>query len=817
MGETSLLFLALFVLLRSLRHHMEFRRAAVCAIACAALVACGGAQGRFASYLQRGKEYLEQGNLDKASIELRNALQIQPKSVEALYWNGRVAERKGDLRRAVGLYKAVVEAGPGKLDVRQRLVRIFLSARVPAEAQKLLESALKTEPDNAELLALRAATRAQLDDRAGAMADADRALKLAPDSEEAVQVRARLYQDGGDTAAAMQLVTSAVGRNPNSLPLREALVQMELSAGEEGKAEEQLRALIKAPPGDLKYRYQLATLLAKGHRLDDAQHVLEDAVKGLPHNDEVKLNLVDFISTLRSSGEGEKVLRGFIAGEPDHYSLRLALGALLQRTGSIPEAIRTYQEVIERDETGPSGLIARTRLASIAASQGRKDDARKLLAEVLQKNPRDNDALTLRAELALVGADPRAAITDLRAVLHDQPEAIGIRRLLARAYVAGGETALAEETLRSALDVAPADTGIRMELAQLDLDARHPDQAVVVLEQGVQKAPANLELREALVKAYVAKQDFAAAHTEAENLKTLRPEAGVGYFLAGQVEQAQQQLPAAQKEFERALQMEPRSFDYLTAVTRVQLARGQREQAIALVKSAAEHDHSNALVLNLLGQLYVGQKNYPSAIDALSRACALAPTWWLPEHNLAMAKSMNGDTAGAITVYEAALRAMPTEPNLIIGLASIREKAGQVDQAIENYEAFYKQNPQAQVVANNLAMLLITYKKDAASLNRALDLTAAFASSSDSTLLDTTGWVHFKRSEYSAALPPLQRAIERNPDSRQIRYHLGMTELRAGQIQRGRSDLEAALAGSANFPGSDEARAALAGLKNEAG
>src|SRR5258708_19959527 len=44
-----------------------------------------------------------------------------------------------------------------------------------------------------------------------------------------------------------------------------------------------------------------------------------------------------------------------------------------------------------RDDTGTSGLMARDRLAQIAATQGRDADARKLLAEVLQKNPHDND------------------------------------------------------------------------------------------------------------------------------------------------------------------------------------------------------------------------------------------------------------------------------------------------------------------------------------------------------------------------------------------------------------------------------------------
>jgi Flp pilus assembly protein TadD len=140
-----------------------------------------------------------------------------------------------------------------------------------------------------------------------------------------------------------------------------------------------------------------------------------------------------------------------------------------------------------------------------------------------------------------------------------------------------------------------------------------------------------------------------------------------------------------------------------------------------------------------------------------------------------------------------------------------------VDDAIAQYEALYKRIPGFQMAANNLAMLLVTYKKDRHSLDRARDLTAVFASSSVGGLLDTNGWVHFKRGEYSDALPILARAAERAPEAKEIRYHLGMAELQAGQSARARSDLEAALSSATKYPWSDDARNVLAGLKNPTG
>jgi len=160
------------------------------------------------------------------------------------------------------------------------------------------------------------------------------------------------------------------------------------------------------------------------------------------------------------------------------------------------------------------------------------------------------------------------------------------------------------------------------------------------------------------------------------------------------------------------------------------------------------------------------------------------------------------------------MKVAPLEPQLIVETALLYEKQGRIDDAIARYDALYKREPSVQqLAANNLAMLLVTYKKDQLSLDRARDLTASFANSDNGAFLDTHGWVRFKRGELAEALPVLERAVSRAPDSKVIRYHLAMAELQAGQRERARANLEAALSGSASFAGADDAHVALASLK----
>jgi tetratricopeptide (TPR) repeat protein len=762
--------------------------------------------------MERGNQYLAQGNLDKASVEFRNALQIMPRSPDALYLNGQLAERRGNFRAAVGLYQAALDAAPDNVSACASLARVLVMGGAPDRGLALVEPALARHPDDPELLTARAAARVQLKNEGGARADAERAVQIAPANEYAIALLAGIYRRAGDNDRAIALLGRSVAHAPTSIDLRRVLASLYLAAGRTGEAEAALQEIVRRRPSELPPRYQLALFYAQTKNLDAAQRTLEDAVRALPESDEAKLALVDFIATQRSRAQGEKTLRSFLERDPGDSALRLGLGALLQRTGATKEAIDAYGEVAKRDGTGPKGLIARNRIGALEVAQGHKEAAQKLIAEVLAKNPYDNDALLLRGKLELERNDSAAAIGDLRAVLRDQPEAISIRRILARAYIANGQPSLAEETLRAASETAPTDTAVRIDLAQLLSQTARVDAAVALLEETVLKAPSDAQAREALVQAYLAKQDFVAAYSAAADLKKLSADSASAFYLSGLAAQGEQRPDDSVKDFEHALELQPHAYHVLTALVRLQFARGRTAQAIERVQQAARDDAKNPILLNLLAELYLATKDYVRAAEVSNRAKTLAPQWWVPYRTLARVRIAQNDNAGALAICEAGLKIVPLVPELVIETATLDERQGRIDDAIDHYDALYRHSPRLVIAANNLAMLLVTYRKDQRSLDRARDLTATFASSNNADLLDTQGWVHFKRGDYRDALPVLERAAEREPGSRVIRYHLAMAELKDGQRERARDNLQAALAGSGNFSGSEEARAALGTL-----
>ena len=138
------------------------------------------------------------------------------------------------------------------------------------------------------------------------------------------------------------------------------------------------------------------------------------------------------------------------------------------------------------------------------------------------------------------------------------------------------------------------------------------------------------------------------------------------------------------------------------------------------------------------------------------------------------------DQAAAFETLRDAQSKVDQPDQLAMQIAVSLEGTGKADEAIKQYEEIISKNPRAEAAANNLAMVLVSYKKDAASIERAKTLSARFANSSNPSYLDTYGWVLFKHGEAAASVPVLQRVVSQVPNAPVALYHLGMAQSQNG-------------------------------------
>jgi Tfp pilus assembly protein PilF len=146
----------------------------------------------------------------------------------------------------------------------------------------------------------------------------------------------------------------------------------------------------------------------------------------------------------------------------------------------------------------------------------------------------------------------------------------------------------------------------------------------------------------------------------------------------------------------------------------------------------------------------------------------------------------------ALTEFDtlAKKQAKPIGPLTMIGM--ILERQGKLDDAIKRYEGVLALDSRSMIAANNLAWILANRDQD---LDRALQLaqTAVAARPEEPQVLDTLGWVHYKRNQPEQAIPFFRQCIERAPAVAGYHYHLGLALLKSGDKPNARASLQRAL------------------------
>jgi tetratricopeptide (TPR) repeat protein len=776
------------------------------------LQGCGGAENRRARAMERGQQYLAEGNFAKARIEFSNALQIAPNDADARYYAGVAAEKSGDLRTAAQGYQAALTVDANHALASAALGRLYVFSGLGAQGLELVEKALVAHPDQPDLLVVRAAAKLALGREAEAFDDANAVLTQKPDQEYAVALVAGIYRNRGEPAKAIDLLATTLERVPRSVDLRAVLAQLYIDTGDNAHAEEQLKKIVEMRPTELQYRQRLVAFYASTGKTEAAEATLRELIALDPKSTDYKFALINFLAMQKSFDAGEAELRNFIAKSPKDYTLRLASGQFYEAHNLAAEAEKIYKDVIAEDGAGASGLGARNRLATLEIRTNRVAEAEPLIGEVLAANPRDNDALVLRASLSLAKGHALDAITDLRAVLRDQPDSAPVLRTLARAHMQNNEPDLAREQYRHAVQVDPSNNELRTEYADFLVRRGDLDEARRLLDAVLAADPQNLVALELQYRALTTAGDKTAAADFAGKIVTAYPESPLGYYFEGLLYEDKGDFPSAKTLYERSLEKSPRGAEPLTALSRVLLRTGKKDEAKAYLKNLVEKYPTHGVALNMLAELALGDRDYDGSIAYTDRAIKGEPGWWLPYRTKAYAQLGKGSTDGAIAAYVEGMTGTGDSPALGMELASLYERNMQPERAIEVYEKLRAANPTSDIVANNLAMLLSTYRDDDASHQQAQDLVRSFRNSENPAYLNTYGWVRYRQGQLDEAITYLRRAAVAVPDNALMHYHLAMALIANGDSAHGREELEKALGSKQVFPGRDAAQKALDSL-----
>jgi predicted Zn-dependent protease len=154
--------------------------------------------------------------------------------------------------------------------------------------------------------------------------------------------------------------------------------------------------------------------------------------------------------------------------------------------------------------------------------------------------------------------------------------------------------------------------------------------------------------------------------------------------------------------------------------------------------------------------------------------------------------STSGAADEALSRIDSALRRSPGNPEITYQRAVLLDRAGRVDAAVAALEAMHRERPLDAGITNALGYTLADHKRE---LPRAEQLIreALAAQPDNPALLDSLGWVLYRRGQFASALPQLARAFRLLHDG-DVGAHWGEALWAAGQKAAARSAWQRALA-----------------------
>ena len=318
-----------------------------------------------------------------------------------------------------------------------------------------------------------------------------------------------------------------------------------------------------------------------------------------------------------------------------------------------------------------------------------------------------------------------------------------------------------------------------------------------------------------LGNSYLLQKKFSQAQRAYETLIDLEPDNPLGYFRLGSLHQQLKQYEAALTNFEKALSLNSQLLEVFINIVRVYAAQKDFDTAMAKcdrkLKEVEGNPSAAAIIYNLKARLFLAQKKTAEAEKSFKAALRANPDYMPPYYALARMYLAEKKPDVAIGQLQAALEANPKQVGARMLLAIIFDSQKRFDQSEEQYRAILDMHPDFVPATNNLAFLLAEQDKN---LDEALRLAqvAREKMPEDPNVMDTLGWVYYKKGIYDMAIVEIADALEKSPENPAIIYHLGMAYYKKGDKERAGKELQEALSVSETFDGAEEAKRILSGL-----
>jgi tetratricopeptide (TPR) repeat protein len=459
--------------------------------------------------------------------------------------------------------------------------------------------------------------------------------------------------------------------------------------------------------------------------------------------------------------------------------------------------------------------------SAILIRSGKLDEAEGLLWEVLTRHPENAGALNLLGSVRFEQKRFAESETLLRRATSLAPELLPAYMNLARVYHAQAETDKEIVALLDAARLAPSDSEVNCSLAAAYLSenayqrafealqriprAHRPDSALPLLatsylglgrvtearslastvrERAAKNPGLRVEFAEALLDFDLTNDALAILETAQ---KQQAPTAEL-FFALGRARERKGEITLAQKDFRRAIDLDPGFVNALEALARVLANQGQWEKSLELLSRARTAAPNSSDVLRKFAATSLHAGHTANAVDAAQQLVKLRPDEPEALYLLGVAQLQNGDNEEARSTLENYIKLRPEDPLAFLALGMVENGLRDFPVARANFEQSIKLAPNQVEAYYQLALISRDQGDNRAAisdLEKAIAINPQYAQAQD-----LLGTLYLQQREYDKAQEHLTRAAELAPNFPDTHYQLGLLFARLNQRDRAQREME---------------------------
>jgi len=328
----------------------------------------------------------------------------------------------------------------------------------------------------------------------------------------------------------------------------------------------------------------------------------------------------------------------------------------------------------------------------------------------------------------------------------------------------------------------------------------------------LRRNPSNVLAAILLADSFLARKEWKKAEQIYQAMIQQLPKSPVGYLKMGLSRKLQGKPKEAAGFFEQAVERNPKDLTAINEYIFALAAAGETAKSKKVLDETVAQEPKNPLLWDMVGRYQMASGKPAEAEAAFLKCIELAPEFTAPYYQLgviyASQKKFPEAEKRLAKVIEKNDRNVGA--HTLLGMALHSE--GKIEEANKEYRKVLALSPMHPLAANNLASNLAD---GGGNLDEALKFAqiAREAAPEDPSVGDTLGWIYYKKGLVDTAYPLISEAAEKLKNNASIRYHYGMVLAKKGKSREAAAELRAALALDPKFPGADEAKKTLAGLK----